>query len=128
MAETWDGVRCENFDLQYLSNEGELTGDFLEESRDENALGPIFHSRLVVELPLSAMHESKECMSQKLFDAILKNLSAAPGNSNLRGSLRSSKYFHFKFKTLMSERKECVGRHRFEIGNYMFSIIFIFIL
>ena len=67
-------------------------------------------------------------MAQELFDAILKHLSAAPGNSNLRGSLRSSKYSCFKFKSLTSERKECVGRHRFEIGNYMFSYIFIFIL
>ena len=55
---------------------------FLEESRGKNAIGPIPRSCLVVESPLSAMHESKECMSQKLFDAILKNLSAVPGNSN----------------------------------------------
>ena len=28
MAEIWDGVRCENLNLKYLANEGELTGDF----------------------------------------------------------------------------------------------------
>ena len=101
---------------------------FLGRSRDKNALGLIPRGCLVVESSSSAVHESKECMARELFDAIIKNLSAAPGNSNLRGLLRSSKYFRFKFKTLTSERKECVGRHRFEIGNYMFSIIFIFIL
>ena len=58
----------------------------------------------------------------------LKILGAAPGNLNLRGSLRPSKYFRFKFKTLTSERKECVGRIGLKIGNYMFSYIFIFIL